>query len=271
MSNSSLYYLGRLIEGDSSRNLKMLEADIPELQRIGREFSFADFYLYGKDEAKGKELLEGMEARRSVHKLGAKILSAGSKGHFDVVGPLTDILVFHGAPDLDEARKGHSMGRKIYSYHNPQSGPENPALFRTRYGIQLWQAGFDGAMIYAYQHSMGSIWNDFDHATYRDHVLAYPTANGVIDTIAWEGLREGIDDVRYLSTLERMVKEQENNPVMARELRQAVNYLTDLKLTKRIEPLRVRAEVIQLILKLSNIVSRSRTHSLASPSTLSVN
>ena len=36
---------------------------------------------------------------------------------------------------------------------------------------------------------------------FRDHVFAYPTSNGVIDTIQWEGWREGVDDTRYLATL----------------------------------------------------------------------
>ena len=36
---------------------------------------------------------------------------------------------------------------------------------------------------------------------YRDHVFAYPTTNGVIDTIQWEGFREGVDDTRYVASL----------------------------------------------------------------------
>jgi len=33
--------------------------------------------------------------------------------------------------------------------------------------------------------------------------LVYPTSSGVIDTIAWEGFREGIDDVRYATKLKQ--------------------------------------------------------------------
>jgi len=269
MTNSPLYYLGRQIDLDSPGNLKELDADIPNLQGMRSEYAFTDLFLYGKDEARGQELFDGKKAREKVHALGAKVFSAGYEGHFEVMGQLTDILVLHGRPIAEEASKFHRIGHKIYSYHNPQTGPENPALFRTQYGIRLWQANFDGAMIYAYQHSMGSIWNDFDHVKYRDHVLAYPTINGVIDTIAWEGLREGIDDVRYLSTLERMVKEQENNPAIAQELQQAASYLADLRVTKDVEPSHVRAELIQVILKLNNAILRVRPHSLTSPPTIS--
>ncbi len=261
MTNSSLYYLGRQIDLDSPGNLRQLDADIPALQAMRSDYAFTDLFLYGKDEARGRELLEGKKAREKVYALGAKVFSAGYEGHFEVMGQLTDILVFHGRPIAEEANKFHRIGHKIYSYHNPQAGPENPALFRTQYGIRLWQANFDGAMIYAYQHSMGSIWNDFDHVKYRDHVLAYPTINGVIDTIAWEGLREGIDDVRYISTLERMVKEQENNPAIAQELQQAGSYLADLRVTKVVEPSQVRVELIQVMLKLNNAILRVRPHS----------
>jgi len=40
----------------------------------------------------------------------------------------------------------------------------------------------------------------------RDLNLAYPTIDGVIDTIVWEGYREGIDDVRYVTTLTKAIE-----------------------------------------------------------------
>ena len=32
-------------------------------------------------------------------------------------------------------------------------------------------------------------------------MFTYPTSDGVIDTVQWEGFREGVDDTRYLATL----------------------------------------------------------------------
>jgi hypothetical protein len=81
---------------------------------------------------------------------------------------------------------------------------ENPEIYRQNYGFDLWNAGYDGAMNFAYQHQEGqSTWNDFDSTDYRDFVFAYPTSNGVIDTIQWEGWREGVDDTRYLASLKK--------------------------------------------------------------------
>ena len=51
--------------------------------------------------------------------------------------------------------------------------------------------------------------------TYRDHVFAYPTLNGVIDTIQWEGFREAVDDVRYLTTLCARIAKAKTNAASA--------------------------------------------------------
>ena len=58
-------------------------------------------------------------------------------------------------------------------------------------------ADYDGGMTYIFYHG----WNDFYGKRYRQHNFVYPTADGLIDTIQWEGYREGIDDLRYLGTL----------------------------------------------------------------------
>src|SRR5450759_5205002 len=80
-------------------------------------------------------------------------------------------------------------------------GLEQPETYRRNYGLTLWKAGYDGAMDFAYAYPFDFVWDDFDNPIFKDHVSAYPSMNGVIDTIQWEGFREGVDDVRYLSTL----------------------------------------------------------------------
>ena len=44
-------------------------------------------------------------------------------------------------------------------------------------------------------------WNDQDTFLYKPMVLAYPISNGLVDTLAWEGFREGIDDMRYATRM----------------------------------------------------------------------
>ena len=115
------------------------------------------------------------------------------------------------------------------------------------FGLLLWQRDYDGAMDYTYQGAAGNIWNDFDSEYYRDHVFAYPTIDGVIDTIQWEGWREGVDDIRYLTTLLNVI---ERDKAERRDTSAAEAWLTELKgsdLTTRNLDV-VRSEIIDHIL-----------------------
>jgi len=139
----------------------------------------------------------------AMREAGAKTFVAGFPGQFEAIGDVLDLSCmgpYLGA-DEKEADKWHSIGHKITSYSNPQSGVENPEVYRRNYGLVLWKADFDGAMDFAYYWPHGYIWNDFDSPTTRGFCFVYPTANGVIDTLAWEGYREGLDDIRYATTL----------------------------------------------------------------------
>jgi hypothetical protein len=226
-------FLGRTEEQQEQRLRQLL----PELMRTAHHFGYTDTYVYGKDEARGPALAAQRRLWAIVHQLGAKVFVAGYSDAFPLVGDTLDLLVYAHQPDFREAQRWHLGGRRIFSYANPQSGPENPYLFRLNYGILLWANNFDGAMVYAYQHCFGSCWNDIDHPTYRDHNLTYPTADGVIPTLAWEGLREGIDDVRYLSTLEAAVAR--NTATETPAIAKAQAFLDGLKTSLRLKQGRV--------------------------------
>jgi len=155
-------------------------------------------------------------AWQTVHDNGGKMFVAGDTDLIDLVPDLLDVAVIGGSLNTTQAALWHSQGKLIYNYGNPQVGVENPEIYRKNYGFALWNAGYDGSMDFSYQHKYGDIWNDFDSQErhYRDHVFAYPTSNGVIDTIEWEGFREGVDDTRYVASL---IKKEGSN-TSAREI-----------------------------------------------------
>jgi hypothetical protein len=138
-----------------------------------------------------------------------KIFSAVEKAAYSLPDIL-DLAIVDRIRDPGLAKAYHAQGRRIFSYGIPQVGIELPETYRRSYGLPLWKVGYDGTMGYAYQHGWSSIWNDFDGYA-RDHVFAYPTTNGVIDTVQWEGFREAVDDVRYISTLIKMVELAKRN------------------------------------------------------------
>ncbi|MHB8995304.1 MAG: carbohydrate binding family 9 domain-containing protein [Armatimonadota bacterium] len=211
---------------------------------------YPGLYVYGIDEASGDALKAEREAFKAVHEAGAKVYVACYKDYFPLVGDLLDMPVWAGRPDPQEAVKAHGVGHRIFNYANPQCGVEEPETYRRNFGLVLWQAGYDGAMDYAYQHSFGHEWNDFDNQSYRDHTMAYPAENGVIGTIQWEGFREGVDDVRYLTTLLQAVKAAKAaGGSKAREAAATEAWLTQLK-SETSDLDTVRQEMIRRILKL---------------------
>ena len=50
------------------------------------------------------------------------------------------------------------------------------------------------------------IWNEANARAFRSFCMVYPTRDGVLDTIAWEGLRVGLDDVRYATKLKTLAR-----------------------------------------------------------------
>lgn len=208
-NDGQLYYLGIQTREDSlggprARALAAIRSKVPVLSRLARRYGYEGIMIYGRDEAKGEALTEQREFWQAVHEYGGGVFVAGYRDAYPLVGDLLDVLVYYGKPDHAEAERWHERGHRVLNYANPQAGPENPYLFRLNYGLILWATRFDGAMPYAYQHCFGSCWNDVDHPTYRDHNLTYPSTEGPIPTLAWEGFREGVDDVRYVRTLEAL-------------------------------------------------------------------
>jgi len=228
--------------------LRKLQASARQWIAMARRYGYDEVYFYGIDEARGERLKSQRAAWTAVREAGGKIFVACYRGTFEVMGDLLDLAILAGPPQPEEARKYHSVGHQVFCYANPQVGLEEPQTYRRNFGLVLWKAGYDGAMDYAYQHSFGHIWNDFDHSHYRDHVFAYPTADGVVDTVQWEGFREGVDDVRYIATLAQTVQRARKDTKRRQIAEQASKWLASLDPSDDLDKL--RTEAIEWLLRL---------------------
>ena len=76
---------------------------------------------------------------------------------------------------------------------------EYPDVMRFKGGFFFWKTGATGQLYWAYQYPSSNPLDDRDGI---DWCAAYPGETAPIDTIEWEGLREGIDDFRFVHTLE---------------------------------------------------------------------
>ena len=200
----------------------------PDFRDYAASYGVENYYVCAPDEQNINDPATRAKIT-AIHNAGGKVMVALSDTQADAVADILDLAMVSDNLLPALAAKYHSYGHKIYSYANPQVAPEYPRTFRLHYGLELWQNDYDGAMDYAYQHSMGDIWNDFDYDDgnkWRDLVFAYPTANGVIDTIQWEGFREGVDDVRYLATLQNTIKSAKSQ---GKDTSAAESWLANLK------------------------------------------
>jgi hypothetical protein len=236
--------------------LDRLKKGVEKWLETARKHGYDEVYIYGIDEAKGEKLKIQRAAWRKVHEAGGKVFAACSADAINLVGDLLDLAILSGKPRPDQAEEYHKMGGQVFCYGNPQVGVEQPETYRRNFGLVVWKAGYDGAMDYAYQHSYSNIWNDFDNKRYRDHVFAYPVAHGVIDTIEWEGFREGVDDVRYLSTLlEEIKRVRSRTPELAaRAEKWALKIHPDMDLDE------VREQIIDWIIKLNSVSAPDTKH-----------
>ena len=222
---------------------------IAETKRIVDEMDAGQLYVYGVDEASGKDLIKQRAGWKAAKEIGVKMFVAVNRDAVNLVGDLLDVAILYGKLNSNQASQYHSMGNQIFSYHNPQVGQENPEIYRRNYGLALWKAGYDGAMNYAYFKAYGSVWNDFDDPKkrFREETFVYPTSNGLISTIQWEGFREGVDDVRYLSTLLNRINQLEELGFNVSELNEwvdAIDPKNDLD--------QVRNDIIDKILEIDS-------------------
>jgi hypothetical protein len=234
----------------------MSDEQIAQVKNDALNAGAEEMYVYLIDEA-NLSSPENQAAIARAHNNGFKVFDAQYRDRETVIDQL-DLLVSSGALDAGLAGRYHSHGHKIYSYGNPQMGQEQPETYRRNYGLRLWQNDYDGGMDFSYFFGeraknssagfLSNLWNDFD-GYMRDHNAVYPTVNGQIDTVQWEGFREGVDDARYLSTLLDHVAYAKSRGTDVSSVEQWISDLKGSDLSARDLDV-VRAEMIDLILSL---------------------
>ena len=258
MDNRIIYLKGHGInlKCTEEKKLEEIRSKVRHIIKIAKEYGVEEVYFYGSCELTGKSLMEQRQAWQAIHEAGGKIFVAGGRDNLAFMGDIQDMQVHAGWPDREDVAGWHKNGRQIFAYSNPQVGVENPETYRRNYGLIMWQYDYDGIADNAYQQTFGFIWNDFDHNVYRSHSFTYPTVDSVVDTIAWEGFREGIDDVRYITTLEAMIKRMKNSDKHSVAVADAEAFVGDLRSSSAIETDDLddlRRKIVTQITKLSSL------------------
>ena len=239
MRPKALYLLGHPVPFNATRSLTPEERQIthryvPEINAWARERGYEEVFYAAWDEQWGEELTRERDSMIAVDEAGGQVfvavmqtpffnrvgdvlhrpvLMAAGGGHLYAAGKkyspeeslrhMADIAkagTFERMTDDEGFRKAidgvHRFGNKILTYMNPTAGVPLPEYQRRNEGLGLWRVGFDGTMTWAYTHIYGDKINQP-----MSMGKVFRTVDGVLDTLHWEGWREGVDDVRYLTTL----------------------------------------------------------------------
>ena len=214
-------------------------------------------YIGFGDEPNAAWCVEARPTFEIYQKEGFKFIIAGGEQVFHKVGYLYD---WHNSPQDAAVDTTPKLWNQLHhahvaNYAQQHVGVENPAYNRRQYGMASYLSGYSAVCNYA--HHLGP-YND-DRTGYRPMVFAYGIHGGVLDTLQWEGFREGIDDIRYATLLMRLADDATRSPEVGvqQEGRLAMQYFAGLpRESANLDTCRL--EMIDRILHLRKLLGHAR-------------
>ena len=136
--------------------------------------------------------------------------------------PLADVRCYNGHAMDEWIKAGHSFeelrrdlersGDEAWTYYNIRGSFFRAEWTRLINGFYMWISPLRAHLPWMYYSFQGNPLDDTDGPRLRGHDFAYAVPdpddpNRLISTRHWEAYREGIDDMRYLCTLEDLIAE----------------------------------------------------------------
>ncbi|MDD4016739.1 MAG: hypothetical protein PHV28_02235 [Kiritimatiellae bacterium] len=241
---------------DRTENREVLKRSIEASKKMVRDIVGTDegLQFYGVDEAGGQWLLNELELWKDARELGGHIFTTCMRQDIKLIAGRIDTIVSSGVPEQRFSKIAHDAGSRIWSYANPQAGSKAQAYpYRCNFGFGVYFMNYDGFSTYAWNVSATHPWNDFDNPLEPDLAFVIGTADGVVETPAFEGYREAVDDLRYATKLrEEIVKAKAGGDARKKEAAEAAEaWLAALNpLAPGFDPTWIRLQIIDWTLQL---------------------
>lgn len=146
------------------------------------------------------------------------VTAIGKKGIAEV-GDDYDVWIIPAQSLTPEIQALAAQKKKEVWAYNCVQAPMDARLARYYFGLWAWKAGVQGCSYWAYAddqsrnrfYDASTGWDDLERFAARDGKLAlpfsfvYPSLEEPVPSIGWEGVREGVDDLRYIRTLESLI------------------------------------------------------------------
>ncbi len=193
----------------------------------------ARWYYYGVDEPRGDNTY-AIQEYQAWHDGGALTYSTFYDPKFlkkaaeYLTIPCFNIYLIGSQAGTNSALENCSKTGKEFWWYGIGSYPiQESSTFYNRYGAGclLWKTGAKSVVTWTFCRVHEDPFNDFDglqdnSIEPKDQVTAYPeflkpndwsTYQGAIPTLAWEGIREGVNDYRYLATLSSLIAQAQES------------------------------------------------------------
>ena len=135
---------------------------------------------------------------------GARLWMHGSEAGINDYGYLIDAHQYGAPATPRQIETRQRVGSRVIWGGTPAPGVENPEVWRRLTGLVPYLNGYDGVTIAGFSEAEHP-WSDTARGFTRSRSLVYPTTSGWIGTLAWEAVREAIDDVRTFTLLNDLI------------------------------------------------------------------
>lgn len=150
-----------------------------------------DWYVYGMDEKAGNP-----ESYRLSRESGMPVFITG--GNEEAAYRLRFTGMWWMFREMaGHCHIAHSKGFR-YGVYTHYAVARDFVFYRLRAGFWLWNQPLDLYMPWQFFDSLD---RDHCYGQKQNFYMVRPAQNGIINTIQWEGFREGVDDQRYAATL----------------------------------------------------------------------
>ncbi len=177
-----------------------------EAQRHG----WPKLYFYPIDEPGNNKTENRMRFAENVldfvHEVpGCQTATTVGAGDIQRLGDRVDVRIYaygscNRAKVLPEAQQGHPF----WFYENGMFYGHSTIASRGLTGFEFLRSGAEVATAWGFDCTTANPYNDFDGG-HRDWNVMFPGVDGPTPTIYWELCREGVDDCRYVATLEKQI------------------------------------------------------------------
>ncbi len=143
-----------------------------------------------------------------VHEVpGCQTATTLTAGEVQRLGDRVDVRIYaygnyNRTKVLEETRHGHPF----WYYENGMFYAHSPTASRNMTGFEFLRSGAEVATAWGFSATQANPENDFDGG-HKDWNVIFPGVDRPTPTIYWELCREGVDDYRYVTTLQEKIRQ----------------------------------------------------------------